>query len=58
ARQLGVNEEEFLQSSARERPLGRIGTPEDIANAVLFLASDLSKWITGAVLVVDGGGLA
>ena len=58
ARQLGVNEEEYLQSSASERPLGRIGTPQDVANAVLFLASDLSKWITGVVLVVDGGGLA
>jgi len=58
ARQLGVSEEKFLQSSASERPLGRIGTPQDVANAVLFLASDLSKWITGAVLVVDGGGLA
>lgn len=58
ARQMGVNEEEFLKSSARERPLRRIGTPRDVANAVLFFASDLSMWITGSVLVVDGGGLA
>ena len=36
-------------------PLRRIGLPEDIANAALFLASDLSAWITGQVLVVDGG---
>src|SRR5258708_6379301 len=36
-------------------PLGRLGTPEDVANAVLFLASDLASWITGSALVVDGG---
>jgi NAD(P)-dependent dehydrogenase (short-subunit alcohol dehydrogenase family) len=36
-------------------PLGRLGTPEDIANAVVFLASDLSSWITGQALAVDGG---
>ena len=36
-------------------PLGRIGKPEDIANACLFLSSNLSDWISGQVLVVDGG---
>jgi len=36
-------------------PLGRIGTPEDIAQAALFLASDESKYVTGIELVVDGG---
>lgn len=36
-------------------PLGRLGEPEDIAMAVLFLASDESRWITGTSLVVDGG---
>jgi NAD(P)-dependent dehydrogenase (short-subunit alcohol dehydrogenase family) len=36
-------------------PLGRLGTPEDVANAVVFLASDLSSWITGQALAVDGG---
>ncbi len=39
-------------------PLGRIGEPEDVANAVLFLASDESRWITGTVQVVDGGLMA
>ena len=36
-------------------PLGRVGEPEDIARAALFLASDDAAWITGIELVVDGG---
>ena len=43
---------------AADRPLGRIGTTEDIANAVLYLASDESSFVTGDALVVDGGGVA
>ena len=39
-------------------PLGRIGQPEDVAHACLFLASPAARWITGATLVVDGGVLA
>jgi NAD(P)-dependent dehydrogenase (short-subunit alcohol dehydrogenase family) len=38
-----------------DHPLGRIGTPEDVAKSVLFLASDQSAWTTGAILAVDGG---
>jgi len=55
--QLGQNTEEFMREAAN-RPLARVGTPDDIANAVLFLASPMANWITGAALVVDGGGLA
>ncbi|WP_077325291.1 SDR family NAD(P)-dependent oxidoreductase [Virgibacillus siamensis] len=58
AKQLNLDENSFLTSSAKGRPLERLGTPEDIANAVLFLAGGLSTWITGAILPVDGGGLA
>lgn len=57
-RQLGEETNTFLSDSAKGRPLERLGTPEDIAKAVLFLASDLSGWITGTALVVDGGGIA
>ncbi|MBV6509604.1 MAG: 3-oxoacyl-[acyl-carrier-protein] reductase FabG [Acidimicrobiales bacterium] len=43
------------QALANAMPLGRLGEPQDIANAALFLASDLASWITGTTLVVDGG---
>ena len=43
---------------AADRPLGRIGTAEDIANAALYLASDEASFVTGEALVVDGGGIA
>jgi NAD(P)-dependent dehydrogenase (short-subunit alcohol dehydrogenase family) len=42
---------------AARLPLKRLGVPEDIANAALFLASDMASWITGQTLVVDGGAL-
>jgi NAD(P)-dependent dehydrogenase (short-subunit alcohol dehydrogenase family) len=57
AAQLGETAEAFLGDAAR-RPLGRIGKPEEIARAALFLAGDASSFVTGTTLVVDGGGLA
>lgn len=57
AKQLNQADAEFMKEAA-DRPLGRVGQPIDIANAVLFFASDLSSWATGSILVVDGGGLA
>lgn len=57
AAQLGEPEDEFLAEAAR-RPLGRVGAPEEIAQAALFLAGEASAYITGTTLVVDGGGLA
>jgi NAD(P)-dependent dehydrogenase (short-subunit alcohol dehydrogenase family) len=47
-----------LNTFAPLHPLGRVGTPADIANAILYLLSDDASWITGAVLNVDGGIMA
>jgi NAD(P)-dependent dehydrogenase (short-subunit alcohol dehydrogenase family) len=45
------------ETIARRMPLRRLGEPDDIAGAALFLVSDLASWITGQTLVVDGGAL-
>ncbi len=57
AKQLGEPVDAFLKDSA-DRPLGCISRPEEIAAAVLYLASDAASFVTGAILTVDGGSLA
>lgn len=57
ARQLSEGWDSFAADAA-DRPMGRAGTPEEIAQAVLFLAGEASAFVTGTALVVDGGGLA
>lgn len=57
AHQLNLTKDSFFQQSAK-RPLGRIGTPQEIASAIAFLASEDARFITGTSLLVDGGGLA
>ena len=57
AKQRGMSWESYLEG-ASDRPMGRVGTAEEIARAVLFLSTDDSSFMTGAALVVDGGGIA
>jgi 3-oxoacyl-[acyl-carrier protein] reductase len=47
--------DEFKENALKVIPLGRIGTPEDVAHAVVFLASEGASYITGHVLNVNGG---
>jgi 3-oxoacyl-[acyl-carrier protein] reductase len=47
--------EEFKQTAVKTIPLGRVGSPEDVASAVCFLASEEASYITGHVLNVNGG---
>ena len=47
--------EEQWKADLKNYPLGRYGLPEDVANAIIFLLSDASSWITGSEIVVDGG---
>ena len=45
----------LLEQRMKRLPMGRVGTPEDVAYGVLFLASDESSFMTGSELVIDGG---
>jgi 3-oxoacyl-[acyl-carrier protein] reductase len=56
-RRRGVTAEQAQEAAVREIPLGRIGTPEELARVFVFLGSDLSSYVSGALLPVDGGAL-
>ena len=51
----GITDSDFRKETEKQTPLGRIGQPQDIAPAVVFLASPDSAWITGEALYVSGG---
>ncbi len=53
----GVYDDRYKEECA-ERPIRRLGAPEDVAKCVFFLCSDMAPWVTGSSLVVDGGGIA
>jgi NAD(P)-dependent dehydrogenase (short-subunit alcohol dehydrogenase family) len=50
-----LNTAERQQRAAEGHPLGRLGTPEDIAQFALYLASDESSWVTEGIFAIDGG---
>jgi NAD(P)-dependent dehydrogenase (short-subunit alcohol dehydrogenase family) len=53
---LGLKEEDLPQMGERMNiPLGRLGDPEDIAPAVVYLASEASSWMTGQTITINGG---
>jgi 3-oxoacyl-[acyl-carrier protein] reductase len=53
--QSGLSREDYLKRQSVEIPLGRVGTPEEFANVVVFLASEKASYVTGVALQVDGG---
>jgi NAD(P)-dependent dehydrogenase (short-subunit alcohol dehydrogenase family) len=55
ARGYGLSPEDYFKKVGKQHPLGCIGEPNDVAYIDLYLASDESKWVTGAEFVVDGG---
>jgi NAD(P)-dependent dehydrogenase (short-subunit alcohol dehydrogenase family) len=51
----GIAADELLKRTKARIPLGRLGTPEEVARVVLFLASDAASYVTGAIVPMDGG---
>jgi NAD(P)-dependent dehydrogenase (short-subunit alcohol dehydrogenase family) len=54
----GADKEALVRQRGGQNPLGRPGTPDEVANAALFLLSDEASFVTGATLAVDGGATA
>jgi 3-oxoacyl-[acyl-carrier protein] reductase len=55
AAERGITREQYLEESAREVPMGRLGRPEELAHVIAFLASERASYIHGATISVDGG---
>jgi NAD(P)-dependent dehydrogenase (short-subunit alcohol dehydrogenase family) len=55
AKMTGLSPEELLARAQAKLPLGRLGTPEEVARVALFLASDQASYVTGAIIPMDGG---
>ena len=55
AKQAGLPTDEFIKRAGADVPLGRVGTPEEFANVMVFLASERASYVTGVALQVDGG---
>jgi NAD(P)-dependent dehydrogenase (short-subunit alcohol dehydrogenase family) len=55
AKMTGLSAEELLRRQEARIPLGRLGTPEEVARVALFLASDQASYVTGAIVPMDGG---
>ena len=58
AKSKGMSWDEYVRWAVEGRSIARVAAPEEVARAVLFLASDEASFITGAALPVDGGGVA
>jgi len=58
AEESGIDLDDYLEQAAEENPNGRVGTPEEVAALVLFLASDAATHITGTAIPIDGGASA
>jgi len=57
AKAQGISEDETLKRNQARIPLGRYGSPEEVAAVTLFLASEQASYVTGAIIPMDGGGV-